>query len=37
MSRKEKIVIYVDGGNTYQRLKEVGLPTKKISLITLLL
>lgn len=29
MFKKEKVAIYIDGGNTYQRLKEVGMPDKE--------
>ncbi|SRR3989338_2370380 len=25
---KEKVVVYIDGGNTYRKLKELGLPQK---------
>ncbi|HCR36353.1 TPA: hypothetical protein DIU22_04940 [Candidatus Woesebacteria bacterium] len=28
MSRKEKVAVYIDGGNTYRRLKELGIPQK---------
>jgi len=28
MFKKEKVAIYIDGGNTYQRLKEIGIPFK---------
>lgn len=28
MSKKEKVAVYIDGGNTYRRLKEVGIPEK---------
>lgn len=28
MSRKENIAVYIDGGNTYRRLKELGIPEK---------
>ena len=26
--KKERVAVYVDGGNTYRKLKEVGLPEK---------
>lgn len=28
VNRKEKVAIYIDGGNTYRRLKDVGIPEK---------
>ncbi len=28
MNKKEKVAIYIDGGNTYRRLKDVGMPEK---------
>ncbi len=28
MNKKEKVAVYIDGGNTYRRLKEIGLPEK---------
>jgi len=28
MFKKEKVAIYIDGGNTYQRLKESEMPEK---------
>ena len=28
MNRKEKVAVYIDGGNTYRRLKEMGIPEK---------
>lgn len=28
MNKKEKVVVYIDGGNTYRRLKEVRIPEK---------
>ncbi|MBI4136394.1 MAG: NYN domain-containing protein [Candidatus Vogelbacteria bacterium] len=27
-SRKERIVVYIDGGNTYRKLKELGIPQR---------
>lgn len=26
MEKKEKVIVYIDGGNTYRRLKSIGLP-----------
>ena len=26
MTKKEMVAVYIDGGNTYQRLKEIGMP-----------
>jgi len=28
MDKKERIAVYIDGGNTYRRLKELGIPEK---------
>jgi uncharacterized LabA/DUF88 family protein len=28
MFKREKVVVYIDGGNTYRRLKESGVPEK---------
>ena len=28
MNEKEKVVVYIDGGNTYRRLKDAGIPEK---------
>lgn len=28
MNKKEKVTVYIDGGNTYRRLKDLGIPEK---------
>ena len=33
VSKQERVVVYIDGGNTYRKLKEIGLPEKNTTFI----